>query len=123
MIVDAGLTFQEITMNEPLPKGTIQQAVVDFLSGHDDAALFGAMAVNAYIDERRMTEDVDIVSPRALQLAEELRQHLNERFNIAVRVRSVRDGIGFRLYQVVRPKNRHLVDVRSVASLPPTQRI
>jgi hypothetical protein len=123
MNIDAGLTFHEITMNEPLPKGTIQQAVVDFLSGLDDAALVGAMAVNVYIDERRMTENVNIVSPRASQLAEDLREHLNERFNIAVRVRSVRDGIGFRLYQIAKPNNHHLVDVRLVASLPPTQRM
>ncbi len=65
MLVDTGLTFREIVINDPLPKGTIQQAAIHFLEGRDDAALFGAMAVNAYIDERRMTEDVDIVSPRA----------------------------------------------------------
>ena len=66
MIVDDGLTFREIVMNDPLPKGTIQQAVFDFLSRTmRDAGLFGAMAVNAYIDERRMTEDVDVVSSRA----------------------------------------------------------
>ena len=123
MRVDAGLTFREIIMNDPLPKGTIQQAVVDFLNGREDAAIFGAMAVNAYIDERRMTEDVDIVSTRAEELAEELRQHLNERFHIAVRLRTVRNEIGFRLYQVAKPKNRHLVDVRPVESLPPAQRI
>ena len=62
MRVDTGLTFREIVMNDPLPKGTIQQSVVNFLAGREDAAIFGVMAVNAYIDERRMTEDVDIVS-------------------------------------------------------------
>ena len=123
MLVDAGLTFREITMNDPLPKGTIQQAVVDFLKGRDDAAIFGAMAVNAYIDERRMTEDIDIVSTRATELAEELRGHLNERFHIAVRIRKVHDEIGFRLYQIAKPKNRHLVDVRPVELLPSVQRI
>src|SRR3990172_4184406 len=123
MRVDAGLTFREIVMNDPLPKGTIQQAVVDFLNGREDAAIFGAMAVNAYIDERRMTEDVDIVSDRAKELAEELRQHLSDTFHIAVRIRKVRGEIGFLLYQLAKPKNRHLVDVRPVASLPPVQRI
>jgi hypothetical protein len=123
MLVDSGLTFHEITMNEPLPKGAIQQAVIDFLKERDDAAIFGAMAVNAYIDERRMTEDVDIVSSRAKELAEELREHLNQRFHIAVRVRKIRDEIGFRLYQLAKPKNRHLVDVRPVDSLPPVQRM
>jgi hypothetical protein len=97
--------------------------VIDFLNGREDAAIFGAMAVNAYVDERRMTEDIDIVSPRAIQLAEELRQHLNEKFHIAVRLRTVRGGIGFRLYQLAKPKNRHLVDVRPVDILPPANRI
>ena len=123
MLVDAGLTFREITMNDPLPKGTIQQAIVDFLAGREDAAIFGAMAVNAYIDERRMTEDVDIVSTRAKELAEELRVHLNERFHIAVRLRKVRDEVGFRLYQLAKPRNRHLADVRPVGAMPAVQRI
>ena len=66
MLVDAGLTFREIVMNDPLPKGTIQQAVINFLDGRDDAALFGAMAVNAYVDERRMThrQDIRVVNSR-----------------------------------------------------------
>ncbi len=123
MLVDAGLTFREIVMNDPLPKGTIQQAVVNFLDGRDDAALFGAMAVNAYVDERRMTEDVDILSTRAKELAEELREHLSEQFEIAVLIRTIRDGIGYRLYQRAKPKNRHLVDLRSVEALPATERI
>jgi len=123
MLVDTGLTFREIVTNDPLPKGTIQQAVFDFLDGREDAALFGAMAVNAYVDERRMTEVVDIVSTRAKELAEELRGHLKERFRIAVCVRTVREGIGFQLYQLAKPKNRHLVDVRPVDTLPPVERI
>jgi hypothetical protein len=35
----------------------------------------------------------------------------------------IKDGLGFRLYQVRKPKNRHLVDVRSVEDLPPSKRI
>jgi len=123
MLIDTGLTFHEIVMNEPLPKGVIQQAVIEFLKGREDAAVFGAMAVNAYIEERRMTEDVDIIAPRAEELAEELRQYINERFHIAIRVRSIREGIGFRLYQLGKPKNRHLVDVRPTDVLPLVERI
>ncbi|HUG92702.1 MAG TPA: hypothetical protein VML55_17810 [Planctomycetaceae bacterium] len=40
-----------------------------------------------------------------------------------MRVRTVRDGVGYRLYQVQKPRNRHLVDVRAVESLPPCERI
>jgi hypothetical protein len=123
MIVADGLTFREIVMNEPLPKSTIQQAVIEFLKDQNDAAVFGAMAVNAYVEERRMTEDIDLVSPRAEELATQLRQHLSDRFKIAVRVRVVAGGAGFRLYQIGKPKNRHLVDVRAVEILPPSQRV
>ena len=87
-------------MREPLPLATIQDAVLEFLRGHDDAALFGAQAVNAYVDEPRMTQDVDILSPRAEELAEELRSHLSKKFRIAVRVRAVSGERGYRLYQV-----------------------
>ena len=70
-----------------------------------------------------MTQDVDIASPRAAELAEQLREHLATRFHIAVRVREVAQGRGFRVYQIQKPENRHLVDLRPVAALPPAQRI
>lgn len=60
-------------MREPLPLATIQDAVLQFLRGRDDAVLFGAQAVNAYVDEPRMSQDIDLYSTRAKQLAEELR--------------------------------------------------
>ena len=121
MLGDGALTFREFIMREPLPLATIHDAVLDFLRGRDDAVLFGAQAVNAYVDEPRMTQDVDILSPRAQELAEEIKVYLNEKFRVAVRVRRVREGLGYRIYQVQKPKNRHLVDVRSVGSMPPHQ--
>ncbi len=123
MFGDGALTFREFAMREPLPLATIHDAVLEFLRGRDDAVLFGAQAVNAYVDESRMTQDVDILSTRAEELAEEIRRFLHQRFQIAARIRRVREGIGFRIYQVRQPKNRHLVDVVSVQSLPPTQRV
>ena len=110
-------------MNEPLPLATIHEAVLNFLRNREDAALFGAQAVNAYVEEPRMTQDVDILSVRAAALAEELRAHLADTFKIAVRVREVAAGRGFRIYQLRQPKNRHLADVRQVEQLPPTQLI
>ena len=118
MFGDGSLTFREFTMREPLPLATIHDAVLEFLRGRTDAVLFGAHAVNAYVEESRMTQDVDILSPRAPELAEELRAHLSERFQIAV-IRTVANGLGHRLYQLRKPKNRHLVDVRGVASSTP----
>lgn len=121
MFGDGALTFREFAMREPFPLATIHDAVLEFLRGRDDAVLFGAQAVNAYVDEARMTQDVDILSPRAAELAEEIRAMLNQQFQIAIRVCKVRDGIGYRVYQLQKPKNRHLVDVRSVQELPPAQ--
>lgn len=116
------LTFQEFVTHEPLPLSKIQGAVLEFLQGRDDAVLFGAQAVNAYVSEPRATQDVDIMSNRAHEFAEELRAHLSERFHIAVRVREVKDK-GLRLYQVRKEGNRHLVDVRIMSSLPDSQSI
>ncbi|MEO5887427.1 MAG: nucleotidyl transferase AbiEii/AbiGii toxin family protein [Anaerolineales bacterium] len=110
-------------MSETLPLATIQEAVLEFLRGRDDAVVFGAQAVNAYVPEPRMSQDIDLLSPRAAQLAEELRAHLGAQLHIAVRVRTVAEGRGYRLYQIQKSGNRHLVDIRHVSSLPPAQRI
>jgi hypothetical protein len=123
MLGDGALTFREFIMREPLPLALIHAAVLEFLRGRDDAVLFGAQAVNAYVDESRMTQDVDILSPRAQELAEEIKSFLNEKFRIAVRVRNVREGLGYRIYQIQKLKNRHLVDVRAVSAMPPHQRV
>jgi len=117
------LTFQEFIMSESLPLATIQEAVLEFLRGRDDAVMFGAQAVNAYVPEPRMSQDIDLLSTRAAELAEELRAHLGDKFHVAVRVREVADGRGYRLYQIQKTGNRHLVDIRLVQSLPPSQRI
>ncbi|HSU66969.1 MAG TPA: nucleotidyl transferase AbiEii/AbiGii toxin family protein [Tepidisphaeraceae bacterium] len=121
MFGDGGLTFREFAMKEPLPLSRIHDAVIDFLRNRDDAVLFGAQAVNAYVDEPRMTQDVDILSTRAAGLAEEIRAYLAKEFTIAARVREVAGGRGFRIFQLRQPKNRHLVDVRQVTEFPPTQ--
>src|SRR5260370_1969683 len=123
MFGDGSLTFQEYAMGEALPLSAIHDAVLEFLHDRDDAVLYGAQAVNAYVDEARMTNDVDIASTRAKEFAEDLRRFLNQRFHIAARVRTVRDGLGYRIYQVRKPKNRHLIDVRPVDVLPPAKRI
>ena len=109
MFGDGALTFTEFAMHEPLPLATVHDAVLEFLRDMNDAVLFGAQAVNAYVDEPRMTQDVDIASLRAAELAEQLRSHLSTRFHVAIRVREIGEGRGYRLYQVQKPKDRHLV--------------
>jgi len=110
-------------MSESMPLASIQEEVLEFLRGREDAVVFGAQAVNAYVPEPRMSQDIDLLSPRAADLAEELRKRLSEKLHIAVRVREVAGGRGYRLYQIQKSGNRHLVDIRLVASLPPFKRI
>jgi len=110
-------------MREPLPLATIHEAVLEFLRGRDDVVVFGATAVNAYVSEPRMTQDIDLMSTRARGLAEELREYLSEQFHIAVRTRTFRGGKGYRLFQMQKAGNRHLVDVRPVDLLPQSQTI
>ncbi len=122
---DAGtLTFQEFAMREPVPLATIQSAVLEFLRGRDDAVVFGAQAVNAYVSEPRMTQDVDLLSPHAEELAEEIRNYLNKKFHIAITTRQTNNGQKeFRVVQICKSGNRHLVDVRPVEKMPLARRI
>src|SRR5437588_3392773 len=123
-MLNAGtLTFKEFAMRDPLPLATIQDAVLECLRGRDDGVVVGAQAVNAYVDEPRMSQDIDLVSTRATELAEELREYLSERFHIAVRVRVIGADKGYRLFQIQKRRNRHLVDVRTAESLPHAERI
>ena len=110
-------------MQESLPLATIQNAVLEFLRDREDAVVFGAQAVNAYVGDPRMTQDIDLLSTRAEDLAQELRDYLNKKFHVALRVREVGEGKGYRLYQIQKTGNRHLVDVRPVEIFPATQRI
>lgn len=123
-MLNAGvLTFQEFAMRETLLLSTIHESVLEFLQGRDDVVLFGAQAVNAYVSEPRMTQDVDLLSTRAKEFSEELRSHLSELFHIAVRVREIGDGKGFRIYQTRKEGNRHLVDIRPIKNFPETQTV
>jgi hypothetical protein len=102
---------------------SIQNAVLEFLRGRDDVVVFGAQAVNAYVGEPRMTPDIDLLSSSADAFARELCEHLRQQFRIAVRVREVGEGRGYRLFPVRKSGNRHLVDVKPIETLPPAQRI
>lgn len=117
------LTFQEFMMRESLPLTTIQNTVLEFLRGRDDVVVFGAQAVNAYVKQPRMTQDIDLISTRAAELSEELRAYLRDKCHIAVRIRQVGKGRGFRLFQIQKSGNRHLVDLRPAEKLPLAQRI
>jgi hypothetical protein len=98
---------------------------MSLLGERSDTALFGSHAVNMYVDPPRATADVDFMSTGAEDFANELRDRLADQFHVAVRVRVVARGSGFRVYQIRRPpeQNRHLVDVRQVDELPTTRQV
>lgn len=105
-------------MNESLPLSAIHQVILRFLRERTDVALFGAQAVNAYVEEYRMTQDVDLMATEAEAFAEAICGHLHGELKIAVRTRTVASGKGFRIFQLRKPSNRHLIDVRQVDQLP-----
>ncbi len=123
MFASGTLTFREFMTREPHPLAMIQAGVLEFLRGRTDVVVFGAQAVNAYVDEARMTQDFDLLSAHARELAEELRHYLRQRFHIALRIREVAEGRGYRVYQARKSGNRHLADLRSVEHLPPFHRL
>jgi hypothetical protein len=118
LLLDAPLTFREFMTHEEVPLASIFREVLSFLAARQDAVLFGAQAVNAYCEPARMTADLDLLSTSGEDLAEALRELLASRFHLAIRVREVVPGAGYRVYQVRKPKNRHLIDVRHVQTLP-----
>jgi hypothetical protein len=122
MMLNAGvLTFQEFAMREPLPLATVHDAVLEFLRGRTDVVVFGAMAVNAYVSEPCMTQDIDLMSSRATELAEEVGAYLRQRFHINLRVQVIGEGKGYRVSQIRTEGDRSLVRVRAMATLPPFQ--
>jgi hypothetical protein len=123
-MLNAGiLTFQEFATGEKFPLATIQESVLEFLQDRDNAVMFGAQAVNAWVGQPYMSQTIELVSTRAEELAEEIRSYLSDRFHIAARVREVKTGLGYRVFQIQKVGNRHLVDLRMVVELPRSERI
>jgi len=118
LLADAPLSFREFMTHEQVPLASLFHATFEVMQKDPGIVLFGAHAVNAYCEPARMTQDVDVLSTRARELASELKTILASRFHITIRVREVIPNIGFRVYQVCNPKHRHLVDVRHVEKLP-----
>jgi hypothetical protein len=120
---DGVLAFREFTMKERVPLATIQAAILGLLRSREDAVLAGAQAVNPYCDEPRMTQDVAILSSNARALADAILDEIAGRFHLAIRVRELGSERDYRVFQVRKPSNRHLVVIRSVEALPPAKRI
>lgn len=106
------MTALEYLMGEPLPLHRVQEAIIDFCRGRRDVVVYGAQAVNLHVAEPRMSQDVDILTPRPREVAQALAERLHDEFGVAVRVREVKPDTGFRVYQQRREGSRHLADVR-----------
>jgi hypothetical protein len=109
LLDDAPLTLREFITDEPVPLALIFREISSLLVTRQDSVVFGAHAVNAYCEPERMTAGIDLLCIDAARLADDIRTLLSDRFRIAVRVREVVPG-GFRVYQLRKPKNRHLVE-------------
>ena len=101
-----------------VPLVTIHSAVMEFLRGREDAVMFGGHAVNAYVKEKRATQELDLLSTRTAKLATELRDYLNRRFRIFLLIRRLNKGDGRRIYQATNDGNHFLVDIRPVPQMP-----
>jgi hypothetical protein len=108
------LTATEYLMRETVPLYRVHEAIFDFCRGRSEVTIFGAQAVNIYVPEPRMTQDVDLFSPTPRETAEALASALNESFRIAVRIREIAGGKAYRVYQVRKEGSRHFADVRVV---------
>jgi hypothetical protein len=117
------LSMQEFLSKEPLRLGVLHDAVLEFLPGRADVAVTGADAVNAYVREVRICEDVDVLALRGAELAAELGAYLGQRFKIDSRVRKAPGGRRYRIDHVTACRERHLVDVWPVSQLPPVRSI
>lgn len=113
----------DLKLQEKIPLATIQNAAMEFLRGREDAVVFGAHAVNAYVKEKRATQELDLLSTRTAKLATELRDHLNRRLRIFLLIRRLNRSEGRRIYQASREGNHALIDIRPVPQLPPAQRL
>ena len=124
MFGDGSLSFHEFATREPLPLATVHDAVLGFLRDRDDVVLDGSQAVNAYVDEARMTTDIDVLTSRPQVVAEQISQHLGATFAIDGQLRRMAGGVpGLRVFQQREPRNRHLVDVRFADPLPRSNRV
>ena len=120
---DYPLSIGEFAMSISVPLSEIHRTVLTWLRNRKDSVLFGAQAVNAYVGEPRMTVDIDLMSEVAEYVASEICDSLHKTHHIAMHTRVVANGKGFRVYQLQSEGNRHLVDIRQVASLPPNNSI
>ncbi|HVT44879.1 MAG TPA: nucleotidyl transferase AbiEii/AbiGii toxin family protein [Thermoanaerobaculia bacterium] len=90
----------------------MQEVIFSFCADRPDVTVFGAQAVNLYTRVPRMSEDVDLLASDPAAAAEALAGRLGEELHVATRVREIRAGVAYRVFQVRKEGDRHLADVR-----------
>lgn len=107
-------------MGEPLPLHRVHAAIFDFCRDRPGLVIFGAQAVNSYVRDPRMTQDVDIFSATPKETAGELAHALHDELELAAR--EVKAGVAYRVYQKRSDGPRHLADVR-LSELDPSEAV
>src|SRR5277367_137795 len=102
MLNNIPITIQEVMSNNRPTITEIFEVVLGYLRGRDDVVVFGAHAVNDYLDEdvRRTTGDIDIMSTHADRVAADLTMLLHDRLHVATRLREVAKGRGYRVFRL-----------------------
>jgi hypothetical protein len=77
-------------MREALPIFRLQEAIFDLCRDQPDVAVFGAQAVNLYVSQPRMTQDVGLLCAHPEVIATSLAGRLGDLFHIATRVGELR---------------------------------
>ncbi|KKJ00617.1 nucleotidyl transferase AbiEii/AbiGii toxin family protein [Prochlorothrix hollandica] len=117
-------TLHDLAQPMDVSLAQLQRSLLHFLQNRTDLVLFGAYAVNACLQpEVRMTADIDLQALEGETLVTEICDYLHQEFYIETRSRRVKNHGAWRIYQVLKSGNRHLVDVRQVEVLPRFERI
>ena len=112
------MTVREYLNKTEVTVETIQREVLDFISGRQDIVVIGAWGVNmhASLNDQRHTNDIDVVTVNAREIANLIASHLHQRLGIAARIRECKHV--FRVYRKLNGRTQHLVDILGSKTLP-----
>lgn len=118
MFGDGSLSFQEFIAKEPHPIWVVQDVIFEALENRVDVVMTGSHAVNAYVDEARWAEDVDVLARDTKAVAQQLADYIEARLPMELEVTHAvkRDALIVR--QANRDRGRRFVHVHEVAEFP-----
>lgn len=94
----------------------VQKFLLNYIFGRKDIVLFGAHAVNVYVDTEdiRYTSDIDLLSVEPKELASEIAEAIKEKFNIKVKI--VNERFFYSIWD--KTNKRKLADITFTSELP-----